>query len=120
VLVTPADVPDSDAADELIPAAKAVAPPLQLVWADGASDGDWAAWAREEQPVTVAVVRRPADLRGFVVQARRWVVERSIAWYSRNRRLSRDFELYETTSETFIYLASCRMLIRRLRPIPNY
>jgi putative transposase len=120
VLVTPADVPDVDGAYDLLPAAKAIAPTLRHVWVDGAYAGDWAVWAAEEQQVTVEVVRRPSGGRGFVLQARRWVVERSLAWYSRNRRLSRDFELYETTSEAFIYFASCRLLLRRLRPVPNY
>ena len=119
VLVTPVDVPDVDGAYALLPAAKAVAPTLQHVWVDGGYQGDWTVWAAEEHDVIVEVVRRPAGVRGFVVQARRWVVERSLAWYSRNRRLSRDFELYETTSEAFLCLASCRMLLRRLRPILN-
>ena len=116
-LVTPAAVPDVDGAYHRLPAAKAVAPTLQHVWVDGGYQGDWADWACEEQAVTVEVVRRPAGARGFVVQTRRWVVERSLAWFSRNRRLSRDYEFYETTSETFLYLAACRMLLRRLRPI---
>jgi putative transposase len=74
-LVTPADVPDVDAAYEPIPAAAAVAPTLAHVWVDGAYAGEWADWASEEQGVTVEVVRRPAGQRGFAVQARRWVVE---------------------------------------------
>lgn len=117
VLVTPADVPDVDGAYAVLPGAKAVAPTLRHVWVDGGYQGDWADWAAEEHQVTVEVVRRPAGTRGFVVQARRWVVERSLAWYGRNRRLSRDVELYETTSETLIYLASCHLLLKRLAPL---
>jgi len=119
VLVTPADVPDVDAAYEVLPAAKAVAPTLQQVWVDGSYEGDWAEWPQEAQQVTVEVVRRPPGTRGFVLQARRWVVERTIAWFGRNRRLSRDFERYERTSETFIYLASCHLLLKRLKPVPQ-
>ncbi len=119
VLVTPAAVPDVDAAYEVLPAAKGVAPTLQQVWVDGSYEGDWAEWAHEEQQVTVEVVRRPPGTRGFVLQARRWVVERTIAWFGRNRRLSRDFERYERTSETFIYLASCHLLLKRLKPVPQ-
>jgi putative transposase len=115
--VTPADVPDVDGAYALLPAAKAVAPTLARVWADGAYEGDWAEWAAEEQGVTVEVVRRPAGQRGFVVQAKRWVVERTFAWLGRNRRLSRDFEVYETTAEALIYLASCHLLVKRLAPV---
>lgn len=120
VRVTPADVPDVDGAYDVLPAAKAVAPTLEHIWVDGAYAGDWAEWAREEQQVTVAVVRRPAGQQGFVVQAKRWVVERSLAWAGRNRRLSRDVELYAETSESFIYLASCHLLLKRLKPAPIY
>lgn len=79
--VTPADVPDVDGAYDLPPAAEAVAPTLAHVWVDGAYEGDRAEWAAEEQQVTVEVVRRQAGQRGFAVQAKRRVVERTIAWF---------------------------------------
>lgn len=119
MVVTPADTPDVDGAYDLLPAATAVAPTLRHLWADGAYAGDWADWASEEHGVTVEVVRPPAGQRGFVVQAKRWVVERTLAWLGRNRRLSRDFERDEQTSEMLIYLASCHLLMKRLYPISN-
>ncbi len=119
VTVTPADVPDVDGAYATLPAAKAAAPTLTHVFVDGGYAGDWAEWAREEQHVTVEVVSRPPGARGFVLVARRWVVERTLAWFGRNRRLSRDVERYEDTTETFIYLASCHLLLKRLQPAPN-
>ena len=117
--VTPADVPDVDGAYALLPAAKAVAPTLAHVWVDGAYEGAWADWAREEQGVTVEVVRRPPGTAGFVLPARRWVVERTFAWLGRNRRLSRDVERDESSSETLIFLASCHLLLKRLKPATN-
>ena len=117
--VTPADVPDVDGAYALVPLVKAVAPTVTHLWVDGGYQGDWADWAAEEHDVTVEVVRRPAGTRGFVVQARRWVVERTFAWLGRNRRLSRDFERHEVTSEALICLASCHLVLKRLHPIPN-
>lgn len=119
VAVTRADAPDVDGAYALLPAVAAVAPTLTHVWVDGAYEGDWAAWAAEEHGVTVEVVRTPAGQRGFAVQAKRWGVERTFAWLGRNRRLSRDFERYEQTSEALIYLASCHLLLKRLRPAPD-
>jgi putative transposase len=116
VTVTPADVPDVDGAYDLLPAAKAAAPTLAHVWVDGGYAGDWAEWAAEEQHVTVEVVRRAPGTKGFAVQARRWVVERTLAWLGRNRRLSRDVERYEATTEALIYLASCHLLLKRLAP----
>lgn len=117
--MTPADVPDGEEAADLVPAAQAVAPTLRYVWVDGGYTGDWADWAAEEQGVTGAVVRRPAGQRGVVVQAKRWVGERTIAWVSRQHRQMRDVEHEETTSQTLIYLASCHRLLKRLYPAPN-
>ena len=51
---------------------------------------------------------------GFHVLTRRWVVERTFAWLLFNRRLSRDYERLCATSETWIYLAMIRLLLRRL------
>jgi Transposase DDE domain len=55
-------------------------------------------------------------MRGFTVQPRRWVVERSFAWLNRNRRLAKDYERKVQTSETLIELAASRLLLRRLVP----
>jgi transposase len=50
---------------------------------------------------------------------RRWVVERTIAWLSRNRRLAKDYERLPETGETFIYMAMSRILIKRLAKPPQ-
>jgi len=52
------------------------------------------------------------------VQPRRWVVERSFAWLSRNRRLARDYERRVQTSETLIEVAATRLLLRWLAAHP--
>jgi DDE family transposase len=54
------------------------------------------------------------DQSGFHVLPRRWVVERSIAWLGRSRRLSKDYERRPATSEALIYLAGIRLLLTRL------
>jgi len=51
---------------------------------------------------------------GFHVLPRRWVVERTIAWLGRSRRLSKDYERLPTSSEVLIYLACIRLLLVRL------
>ena len=48
---------------------------------------------------------------GFEVLPKRWIVERTFAWISRNRRLARDFERYATTVAAFIRLAMIRMQV---------
>jgi putative transposase len=59
-------------------------------------------------------VEREPGSRGFAVQPRRWVVERSFAWLSRNRRLAKDYERMVQTSETLIELAAMRLVLRRV------
>jgi putative transposase len=51
---------------------------------------------------------------GFNVIARHWVVERSIAWPGRSRRLSKNYERRPATSEALVYLAGIRLLLARL------
>jgi hypothetical protein len=57
-------------------------------------------------------VRRMADTIGFEVLPRRWVVERSLAWLHRNRRLAKDFEGTIASAKAWLYLASVQLLIR--------
>lgn len=59
------------------------------------------------------IVRR-IDRHRFIVLPRRWVVERTFAWMSRNRRLARDFERYATTVAAFLRLAMIRIMLKRL------
>ena len=54
------------------------------------------------------------ELHCFVVLPKRWIVERTLAWISRNRRLARDFERYAQSAVAFIRLAMIRILLRRL------
>ncbi len=52
--------------------------------------------------------------KGFVVLPRRWVVERSFAWISYNRRMSKDYERLCASGEAFVYAAMSRLMVRRL------
>jgi putative transposase len=60
------------------------------------------------------VTTRSAEQRGFAVQAKRWAVERALGWLNRSRRLAKDFEEQIASSVAWIYLAFCRLLLRRL------
>lgn len=53
-------------------------------------------------------------MKGFVVLPKRWIVERTLAWLCRNRRLSKDYERLPSSSATVVYLASLHLMIRRL------
>ena len=88
-----ADVQDRDGAVNVIADAHATYPTLTHLFADGGYAGDKlaAAMLRIEGP-EIEIVRRSDQAKGFVVIARRWVVERTLAWLGRCRRLAKDWE----------------------------
>jgi transposase len=72
---------------------------------------------RERLPglaVGVFEIVKRNELHKFVVLPKRWIVERTLAWISRNRRLARDFERYARTVAAFVRLAMIRIMLRRL------
>ena len=89
---------------------------LLLVWADQAYRGDLVDDARELLDLELVIVERPPEARGFTLLPRRWVVERSLGWVSRNRRLSKDYEKLPEVSEALIYIASIHRMLKHLRP----
>jgi putative transposase len=120
VAVHPADVQDRDGARlVLAPLARRFAR-LRLVWADEAYNGGLAEWLRGLRPrgrVRLERVGGPKVPGRFVVQPRRWVVERTFAWLGRCRRLSKDFEATIGSSEAFVKLAMIHLMARRLAAI---
>ena len=111
VLVQPADEQDCNGAVPLLRAAQKQLPSLKLVFADAGYDKER---VFEASSIAVEIVRKPPGQKGFAVQPRRWVVERFLAWISRNRRLARDFEALVTTAEAFLYAAATMLLRRRM------
>jgi putative transposase len=96
---------------------KPFVPHLKKIWADGAYTGErLASWCKEQGEWELEIVERSssADTEGFTVLPRRWIVERTLGWLMRNRRLSKDYERLVQTSETFIEVAMIRLILRRL------
>lgn len=87
---------------------------LKKVWADQTFRGTLKAWMNEHGLGELEIVERLPGQRGFEVQPRRWVVERSHAWMGRNRQLSKEYDHNPRSSESWLYLASIRLLTRRL------
>ncbi len=82
---------------------------LQLMWADGGYSGvDFKEWVWTLTNWLFEVVVRPEGSTGFVVLARRWVVERTFGWFGRSRRLSKDDEQLPATSDAMIYAVMVR------------
>jgi hypothetical protein len=91
---------------------------LGLVWVDGGYvnpvDAGLVGWARQSEGLEVVAVPRNADVKGFQVLPRRWVVERTFNWLTRCRRLARDYERKTTHAEAMINLAMIRLMTARL------
>lgn len=89
-------------------------PRLKRIWADGIYHGSLGAWVNDKLACALEIVRRAAGERGFRVLPKRWVVERTFGWFNRYRRLSKDYEADLRMSEGMVYLASIRLMLRRL------
>jgi transposase len=116
IVVTPADTTERDGAQALLQRTLRVFTWLRLLWVDGAYAGSaFQEWVRNlRSKLKVEVVKRSDDVTGFKVLPRRWVVERTFAWFMRHRRLVRDYEAAETSAEAWAYIAMIRIQLRRL------
>jgi putative transposase len=118
VYVSSADVQDRVGAQRLLAGLKTLSPYSKKIWADGAYTGETlAGWCEEQGEWELEIVKRSnssADTEGFTVLPRRWIVERTLGWLMRSRRLSKDYERLVQTSESFIEVAMIRLILRRL------
>jgi transposase len=93
-------------------------PQIGLVWVDGGYvntvDAGLIAWADHHEGIEIVVVPRNADVTGFQVLPRRWVVERTFGWLTRCRRLARDYERKTAHAEAMIDVAMIRLMAARL------
>lgn len=88
---------------------------LTTIWVDGGFDGaPFLMWVMDVCRWIIQVVLRSEQSKGFVLLKKRWVVERTFGWLMHCRRLVRDYELLPETSETLIYLAMIRIMVKRL------
>jgi len=72
-------------------------------------------WCKEQGGWELEIVERSsADTEGFAILPRKWIVERTLGWLMRSRRLSKDYERLVQTSETFIEVAMIRLILSRL------
>jgi putative transposase len=114
VAVTSADVQDRDGARLLLSRLGGACKKLRLIWVDGGYRGQLLDWVSERFHFRLRVVLRPEEQKRFKVLPRRWVVERTFAWLNHHRRLSKDYEGQEASSETMIYIVMIRLMLRRL------
>jgi transposase len=113
--VTPADVQDRAALPALLKAVARKSPWIELAFVDGGYAGDETQRAAfEASRIRVSVVKRSdRSVKGFVVLPKRWIVERTLGWLNRARRLAKDFEALVESSRAWVMLALGFLLIRR-------
>ena len=116
VAVHPASIQDRDGVALVLDRrTRRLFPFIERIYGDGGYRGPKAAAAAEKTGRwAIEIVERPITAIGFEVLPKRWIVERTFAWISRNRRLARDFERYARTVAAFIRLAMIRLMLRRL------
>jgi len=113
--VTAAAASDQAGARSLFAENKEKLKNLKKVWVDGTYRGkEWYAEVKAEYGIDLEVSRNPEGVKGFIVQTKRWLVERTFGWFIQSRRLAREYEKLAESSEAMMYLAMIRILVRRL------
>jgi len=114
-VVHTADIQDRDGAPGLLASLRHSFPWLRHIFADGAYGGEKLESALVGQGEwTLEIIKRSDTAKAFELLPRRWVVERTLAWLNRNRRLAKDFEATIESSIARLQLASVQLMIRRL------
>jgi putative transposase len=119
VKVHAADISDTEGGMEAIERLMARYPSLRKLWVDQGYKSSLAAWAKATYDLEIEVVKPDPGQKGFVVQPRRWVVERTHAWLGRNRQLAKHYDYWTDAVEAWAYLASAHLLLKRLAPDPT-
>jgi transposase len=111
-----ADIQDRDGGLLVMATLFGLYPFMKKLFADGGYQGTKfrQGLAKLLPQLTVEIVKRSDTAQGFEVLPRRWVVERTLAWLNRCRRLAKDFENLTRNALAFIKLASIRLMLRKL------
>jgi putative transposase len=116
VTVTRADVQDRDGARTLLCMLGHRFTRRRLIWADSAYTGFLATWLYGLGPhhrLRLEIIKRSDQAKGFMLLPKRWGVERSVGWFGKYRRLSKDDEYLTASSEAMLYVAMSHLMVRR-------
>ena len=117
VIVGPANVQDRDGARPLLQAVVQRFSTLRKIWADSGYAGALVQWFQAQggaRDCVLEIVRRLEGVSGFHLLPKRWMVERTLGWLVKSRRLARDYETSTQSSESMIYLTLIRLMLKRL------
>jgi putative transposase len=116
VIVTPADIADRDIGWQLLERMVGRFVRLVKIWADSNYAGALEEIAETRYGRVLEIVKRAPESVGFVVQKKRWIVERTLAWLGRYRQLSKEYVQDPGSSEALIHLTMIHLMVRRLEP----
>ena len=116
VMVTSASIQDRDGGVELCDDVQQQFVSIKKIWADSSYRGELVEYVQLWCRFVLEIVKRPAEQRGFQVQPKRWIVERTLSWLNPFRRLSKDYETTTESSESMIKIAHIHVLLRRVLP----
>lgn len=114
IFVTRASLQDRDSMARMLRDIKVVAPGVKRALVDGAYRGEVVDQASQATGITVEVRKRSEETSGFQPIPIRWIVERSLGWMNRERRLSKDYEASIESSEEWVRWSSVHLLLKRL------
>ncbi len=116
MLVHSAGIQDRDGGLVLMEKLKAMFPLLQKLFADAAYQGSifYEGLAKIRKKIEIGIVKRADRIKGFAVLPKRWIVERTLAWLNRCRRLAKDWECLNIKALAFLQLSSIRLMLRKL------
>jgi putative transposase len=113
VMVLAADISDAAGGQRVLKAIHGRYPRLARLWADSAYQG-LVTWVLETLGCVLDIIKPDPAQIGFAVQPKRWIVERTFGWLNYYRRLSKDYEQLAQSSESMVYIASIRLMLKRL------
>ena len=116
VVVHAAHIQDRDGAKLVLVELMGRFPRLEVIWADGGYRGKLVRWVASVTGWVLEIVTRNDDHNGFVVLPKRWIVERTFAWFGRYRRLRKDDEEQPATSDALSRLVMIQIMLKRLEP----
>jgi putative transposase len=114
VWISAGSVQDRDGAVPVLQEGHREFPTLEKVWVDGAYQGKVIDDVEAETGITIEMVKRTDDMKGFVVLPKRWIGERTFGWLGKYRLLSKEYERTLQSSKTDIFLAMISLMLRRL------
>jgi transposase len=116
LVVTAASVQDRDGALRALAQMEPFAERLQVIFADGNYSGHLPGLVKDLTDWLLQVVKKPEGQKGFTILPKRWIVERTLAWFGKYRRMSKDYEFLPNSSEAMIRWAMVNRMLRHLAP----